>query len=59
MTHEEQGRYEAIAALLEEYADEVVRSGEDHELVQETLDQAAWLRLRVKEARDAEQSDRR
>lgn len=53
MTHEEQGRYEAIAALLDQYADEVARSGEDQDLVQETLDQAAWLRLRVKEARDA------
>lgn len=54
MTTEEQGRYEAIAALLDQYADEVSRSGEDQDLVQETLDQAAWLRVRIKEARDAE-----
>ena len=52
MTTEEQGRYEAIACLLDRYADEVACSGEDHELVQETLDQAAWLRRRVKEACD-------
>jgi len=49
----DQARYEAVARLLDAHAAEVVRSGEDADYVQEIEEQAAWLRSRVKEARDA------